>query len=237
MSSSHVRSGRRQGRYAARRPAGLWLAGLATIAIAACGGSDDAEQPAPPPEAPASTVAEPPDRDRGADSRRDPAPGADSDADEGGGESTGGGSETTGEDELVQQAASTYVAALSARDGAAVCNALVAGALDAVELPKTKGGCEESIAASIGFRDPRGVPVFESAELVAFAGVERSGDSARVTATVVTDFADRDEPSIEDDVIYLVRDGGDWLIAKASPTLYRAIGAAEVPAGALAPPE
>jgi hypothetical protein len=137
----------------------------------------------------------------------------------------------------VQQAASRYVAALSARDGAAVCSVLVAGALDAVELPKTKGGCGESVAASIGFRDPRGVPVFESAELVAFERVERSGDSARVTATVVTDFADRSEPSIEDDVIYLVRDGSDWLIAKASLTLYRAIGAAEVPLGALAPPD
>ena len=33
------------------------------------------------------------------------------------------------------------------------------------------------------------------------------GDAARVVATVVTEFADRDEPSIEDDIVYLARAG------------------------------
>jgi hypothetical protein len=54
--------------------------------------------------------------------------------------------------------------------------------------------------------------------------------------TTVTRFADREEPSIEDDVVYLTRSGDDWLIAKPSSTLYRAVGIAEVPPSVLAPP-
>ena len=57
-------------------------------------------------------------------------------------------------------------------------------------------------------------------------------------ATVVTRFADRDEPSVEDDIVYLPRpaDNSDWVIAKPSATLYRAIGA-EAPPAVLAPPD
>jgi hypothetical protein len=58
-----------------------------------------------------------------------------------------------------------------------------------------------------------------------------------VVATVVTRFADREEASIEDDVVYLVLDGGaGWLIAKPSSTLYRAVGIADVPPSVLTPP-
>ena len=56
-------------------------------------------------------------------------------------------------------------------------------------------------------------------------------------ATVITRFADRDEPSIEDDVVYLgrlARRRRVW-VSKPSATLYRAIGA-EVPPSALTPP-
>ena len=42
--------------------------------------------------------------------------------------------------------------------------------------------------------------------------------------TIFTRFADRDEPSVEDDPIYLRRAGGGWLLAKPSLTFYRAIG-------------
>ena len=54
-------------------------------------------------------------------------------------------------------------------------------------------------------------------------------------ATVVTRFSDRSEASIEDDVIYLVRPQGRWLVAKPDSTLYRAVGIADVPVGALTP--
>ena len=62
------------------------------------------------------------------------------------------------------------------------------------------------------------------------------GAEARVVATVVTTFADREEVSIEDDVVYLVRSGGAWLVAKPSATLYRAVGIADVPPSVLSPP-
>ena len=52
----------------------------------------------------------------------------------------------------------------------------------------------------------------------------------------MTRFADNREPSVEDDVVYLRRQGGRWLIAKPSATLYRAIGVGNIPPQVLAPP-
>jgi hypothetical protein len=49
-------------------------------------------------------------------------------------------------------------------------------------------------------------------------------------------FAAGREPSIEDDVVYLRRDDGRWLIVKPSASFYRAIGARDVPVTALTPP-
>jgi hypothetical protein len=57
-----------------------------------------------------------------------------------------------------------------------------------------------------------------------------------VTATIVSDFADRDEPSVEDDVIYLERRGRQWLMVQPSAILYRAIGAPDLPLDLLTPP-
>ena len=51
-----------------------------------------------------------------------------------------------------------------------------------------------------------------------------------------TIYADVREPTIEDDIIYLVRDGDRWRIAKPSLTLHRAIGNADPPPQALTPP-
>jgi hypothetical protein len=134
----------------------------------------------------------------------------------------------------VQRAVRDYVAAIDDRDGAALCE-LVA-TLSELELPVDEGDCAASVSASIGYRDPRGIPVFERAALAGDADVELSGEEARATATVVTEFADRAEPSVEDDVIYLERGGAGWAIAKPSSTLYRAIGAPDVPPDVLAPP-
>jgi hypothetical protein len=129
-----------------------------------------------------------------------------------------------------------YVDALDARDGAAACALLAPGAIGEVDLPENRGGCGASLTASIGYRDPRGLPVWKTARVVAAPSVEVQGDEAKVVATTVTEFSDRDEPSIEDDVVYLVRSGDDWLIAKPSSTLYRSVGVADVPPSVLAPP-
>jgi hypothetical protein len=134
----------------------------------------------------------------------------------------------------VRRAVRDYVAAIDDRDGAALCE--LVPTVGELELPVEKGDCAASVSASIGYRDPRGVPVFERAALAGDADVELSGDEARATATVVTEFADREEPSVEDDVIYLERGGGGWVIAKPSSTLYRAIGTPDVPPDVLAPP-
>jgi hypothetical protein len=134
----------------------------------------------------------------------------------------------------VQRAVRDYVAAIDDRDGAALCD--LVPTVSELELPVGKGDCAASVSASIGYRDPRGIPVFERAALAGDADVELSGEEARATATIVTEFADREEPSVEDDVIYLERGNGGWAIAKPSSTLYRAIGTPDVPPDVLAPP-
>lgn len=92
------------------------------------------------------------------------------------------------------------------------------------------------MAASIGYRDPRGFPVFAGARVARVTGVAIDGPEARVTATTVTRFADDREPSVEDDVIYLRMWRGRWLIEKPGATFHRAIGVGDIPPEALAPP-
>ncbi len=129
-----------------------------------------------------------------------------------------------------------YVAALDDRDGARACALLVPGAIDEVELPVDRGGCAASLSASIGYRDPRGLPVWDHGRVSRVRSVEIDGADAKIVATTVTRFADRGERSIEDDVVYLQRWGDRWLIAKPSSTLYRAVGIADVPPAVLTPP-
>jgi hypothetical protein len=129
-----------------------------------------------------------------------------------------------------------YIEALDARDGTAVCDLLAPDALDGIELPEPRGDCASAIEASIGYRDPRGLPVWEGATVPNVRVSEVDGRAAVVIATVVSHFADRDEASVEDDVVYLTRDGESWLIAKPSATLYRAVGIADIPPSILAPP-
>jgi hypothetical protein len=125
--------------------------------------------------------------------------------------------------------------AISDRDGATVCELVpTAGDLD---LPVEEGSCAASLSASIGYRDPRGVPVFERAAITGRPEVELNGAEARARVTVVTEFADRAEPSVEDDLVYLKRGPGGWEIVKPSSTLYRAIGTPDVPPEVLTPPK
>ena len=118
----------------------------------------------------------------------------------------------------------------------APCRQFAPGALSSVELPRHRGGCGGSLAASIGYRDPRGYPVYQGSRVARIASVSIHGRSARVVATTVTRFAEEREPSIEDDIVYLRQTGGRWLISKPSAALYRAIGAGDIPPRALAPP-
>ncbi len=128
------------------------------------------------------------------------------------------------------------VSALDAGDGTRACALLAPGAIEQIELPRPRGGCAASLDASIGYRDPRGLPVWRGAEVSKVEVSELGPERARLIATVVTRFADRAEVSIEDDVLYLVRSDGNWLVAKPSSTLYRAVGIADVPPSVLSPP-
>ncbi len=129
-----------------------------------------------------------------------------------------------------------YVSALDHRDGARVCRRFAPGALSSIRLPRHRAGCGSSVSASIGYRDPRGYPVYEGSRVARIASVSIDGLSGRVVATTVTRFAGEREPSIEDDVVYLRRIAGRWLISKPSAALYRAIGVGDIPPRALAPP-
>src|SRR4051794_26670633 len=130
-----------------------------------------------------------------------------------------------------------YVEALDSHDGERACRLFVPGALDQVRFPRERGSCASSLDASIGYRDPRGFPVYVGSRVARIKSVDLTDSDARVVATVVTDFAGSREPSIEDDVVYLKCSGSGWLIVKPSASLYRAIGVGNVPPTVLAPPK
>jgi hypothetical protein len=183
------------------------------------GGDDGGEEaadvtPAPAPELPA------------------PLEGKDST----GGGAAGGGAAGENAERQVVRAAREYLDGIDARDGKRVCAVLAPGAIQNLELPRERAGCETSLDASIGYRDPRGFPVFDRARVESVEDVTVGAGEARVTVTVVTRFADRDQPSIEDDLIYLVEIDGEWRVVKPSATLYRAVGKPEAPLEAIAPP-
>lgn len=136
----------------------------------------------------------------------------------------------------VTAAVTHFVDALNRQDAAGVCTLFAPGALDLRELPRRRGGCEPSMRASIGIRPRGGAPAWQRTELIEAKAVALGDDRARVTATVVHRFRDRRQPSIEEDVIYLVRVGDRWLLAKPSATFYRAVGYGDPPLRALTPP-
>lgn len=217
-----------------------WLAGAAVVAVlvvaglaVALGGGED-EPPDPAPGPAPEAVEEPADPP-------EPGPAADEEFDVDEAEAEHGPpaldeSELSSPEREAARTVRAYVRGLTARDGEAVCTLLAPGVIDEVELPRRRGGCGPSLSASIGYRDPRGLPVWGRARVQALLTVIHEDDRASVTATVVTRFADRPEPSIEDDVVHLRRLGGEWRIAKASSTLYRAVGIAEIPPDVLLPP-
>jgi len=225
--------------------AGALCALLAVLAaVAASGGGEKDEPAAATPEAEAEGEAEtdPQPERNDADAGQVGEGGGDKPQKPGGGAGSGpaesGSSDprSTAAERAVMAAVRAYIAAIDARDGERVCELLAPGAVQAIELPRERGECADSVSASIGYRDPRGLPVFERARLAELVSVELDGAAAKVVATVVTTFADRTEPSIEDDVVYLERAGGRWAVAKPSTTLYRSVGIADVPPSVLTPP-
>ena len=145
--------------------------------------------------------------------------------------------ELSGEDRTTAVAAvSDYIRALDRHDAARVCALLMPGALNLGQLPKRRGGCRPSLAASIGTRPRGGGPAWRKTTLVAVKPEDLGDDRARISATVTHHFSDRKYVSVEDDVIYLQRVGGRWLLAKPSATLYRAVGYPEPPLDAFTPP-
>jgi hypothetical protein len=139
--------------------------------------------------------------------------------------------------EAVRAVVNSYVAGLNAHDAPAVCALFEPEALQLDELPVEREDCTTSLAASIGRRPPRGGPAWKRSRIEEVTAVSVGEQRARVTATVVHDFSDRKQPSIEEDVIYLDRDDDRWLLVKPSPTLYRAVGYPEPPLRAFTPPE
>jgi hypothetical protein len=136
----------------------------------------------------------------------------------------------------IERTVKAYVAALDADDGATLCRRFAPGALHGVKLPVHRGTCAATLTASVGHRGEPGAPRWLGTKLVdADTVVLVRGGDGRFTGTVVHTLAGR-EPSIEDDVVYLRKVNGTWLIAKPSASFYRAIGARDVPVTALAPP-
>lgn len=218
------------------------VAVIAATAVGACGEKDEPE-PATEPRVTANGPSAPGDE---ANAGRDQGPGAGGARNETekppGGPGSGPAESGAADPRLTaaeRAAAATtrgYLEAIDGRDGARLCDLLAARALTEIELPRERGGCAESLRTSIGYRDPRGLPVFDQARLAEIRSIELDGDEAKVVATVVTTFADRTQPSIEDDVIYLEPADGGWAVAKPSATLYRAVGIADVPPSVFARP-
>ena len=121
-------------------------------------------------------------------------------------------------------AVGAYIAALDGHDAARLCALIEPSGLPLSDL------------ASIGLRPADGGPAWRRTAIVEMKPEALGDDRARVTTTVTHHFSDRKYVSVEDDVIYLERVGGRWLIAKPSATFYRAVGYAQPPLRAFAPP-
>ena len=98
------------------------------------------------------------------------------------------------------------------------------------------GPCEPALRAALGRRPKGGAPAWKGTEIQHPTKVAVEGDRVRVTLEVLHRFSDRNYPSLEDDLIYLQHSGEQWLVSKASATLYRAVGYPEPPLEAFRPP-
>jgi hypothetical protein len=194
----------------------LALAAAAALILAGCGEKGEPDLSSLPPAPSTTTAAEP------TTTTTQPE------------QPTGGGKPVGSSSRAAEHTVQAYLTWIDRGQGGRLCKLIDEQALGNLRLPVRRGGCGRALSASIGYRDPRGLPVFEGVRLRELAVRVRAA-RARALATVSVRFADRGAPSVEDDVIYLERKGGNWLVAKPSATLYRAIGS-EPPPSALAPP-
>ena len=134
-------------------------------------------------------------------------------------------------------AVDAFLRDLDRGDATAICRAFDPGALNKVDFPKPGPNCPSTVEASLGYRDPRGLPVWKGSKPTGDISAQIDGDRARVTATVLTNYEDQRDSSVEDDVLYLRRIGERWILLKPSATFYRAIGVADVPLDAFKPPD
>lgn len=201
--------------------------------------ADDEEPETPAPTTVAEEESAPPAASEGEDAG-DPAKEPDlprvEDDPQGAEPGPSGPAPASGDEIAAANAARAYVEAINDRDGRQVCAAFAPGGLSALELPVKRPSCPASIEGSLGFRAGRGQPVWDRSEMTQDVSAQIDGDTARVVGTVFTEYADGREPTIEDDIIYLVRSGDRWLVVKPSSTLYRAVGIADVPLESLQPP-
>ena len=211
---------------------------LAAVALAGCGSDESTTAPTASPGASGAN---------GPQSAQGGRPAAPDDAisgrpggpqgEVGGGAEPGTRSPSASDQRRIEATVSRYIAAMNAHDGSAVCALLAPGALDGIRLPERRGSCAASLDASIGHPAPGGAPRWLHTRLVgADSIVLVKGGDGRLTGTVVHRYGGSHEPGIEDDVFYLRRSGGRWLIVKPGATFYRAIGAKDVPLSALTPP-
>ena len=129
-----------------------------------------------------------------------------------------------------------YIRVLDRHDAVGACALFAPGALDLSLLPKRHGSCVPSMRASIGTAPRSGGPAWRKTTLVEVKPEDLGNGRARVRATVTHHFSDRKYVSVEDDVIYLEKRGGRWLLAKPSAILYRAVGYDSPPLVAFTPP-
>lgn len=156
-------------------------------------------------------------------------------------EAKANGPRSTGELEGADRSAATaavtdYVGALDRHEASRVCALIAPDGMKLSDLPQPRGGCRASVRASIGTRPRGGGPAWRRTQLVEVKPEALGDDRARITATVTHRFSDRKYVSVEDDVIYLEKIAGSWLLAKPSATFYRAVGYAQPPLRAFAPP-
>lgn len=219
----------------------MLAAAIVALVVGLVAGGDEDDRPAavPSPSTSSPAPATPGDRASPGGGERPDADRSDPDPDPRPDEVAEGPSGPPPSSDPERAAAATvrrYVAALNDGDGRVLCRLFEPGALDAIDFPRERGSCAATLAASIGYEDPKGLPVWRRSEVTEAISSDVSGDAARVVATIFTVYAGVREPSIEDDIVYLVDAGEGWRIAKPSATLYRAVGIPDVPPSVLAPP-
>ena len=219
-----------------RRPAVLPL--LLATALIGCGGDDAAETtdatreltseptgattaPAPPPadtERPDPKPADPDDRPAPSEPASEP--------------------EKQAAAEEAEAAYTDYIEAINERDGEALCTLLSPAAIRALRPPVERSTCEASMSESIGYEDPRGYPVWERTVLNGIESVAVGDDpgTVRLTAATLTEFEDRNEPSVESDIAYMEMAGDSWRLVQPTAAIYRAVGRPELPPSVIAPP-